>query len=84
MDATRSRVSWLSPLIQLATEAGMRRGELINIQSEHLELDLGTLDIPHTKTGEPRIIPFTFRAIQLLSNLKKMKWVRISQLLVTP
>ncbi|HIF61029.1 MAG TPA: site-specific integrase [Rhodospirillales bacterium] len=72
-----SRVSWLSPLIQLAIETGMRRGELINIQSEHVDLDLRTLYIPHTKTGEPRTIPLSSHAVHLLSNLIKNEEVRI-------
>ena len=74
---SRSRVSWLSPLIQLAIETGMRRGELINIQSEHVDLDLRTLYIPHTKTGEPRTIPLSSHAVHLLSNLIKNEEVRI-------
>ena len=68
---SRSRVSWLSPLIQLAIETGMRRGELINILPEHVDLDLRTLHIPYTKTGEPRTIPLSTQAVQLLSNLMK-------------
>jgi integrase len=55
----------------------MRRGWLINIQSEHVELDLRTLYIPHTKTVEPGTILLSFHAIQLLSNLKKDEEGRI-------
>ena len=76
-ECSRSRVSWLSPLIQLAIETGMRRGELINIQPEHVDLDLRTLYIPHTKTGEPRTIPLSTHAVQLLSNLIKGEEDRI-------
>ena len=72
-----SRVSWLSPLIQLAIETGMRRGELINVQSEHVDLVLRTLHIPDTKTGEPRTIPLSTHAVQLLSNLIKDEEGRI-------
>ena len=55
----------------------MTRGWLINIQSEHVKLDLRTLYIPHTKTVEPRTILLSSHAIQLLSNLKKDEEGRI-------
>ena len=61
-----SRVWWLSPLIQLAIETGMRRGELLNIKEENINIDTRTLHIPGTKNGHPRTIPLSTKAVQIL------------------
>jgi len=66
-----SRVWWLSPLIQLAIETGMRRGELLNIKEENINIDTRTLHIPVTKNGHPRTIPLSTKAVQILSSLQK-------------
>ena len=65
-----SRVWWLSPLLQLAIETGMRRGELLNIKEENINIDTRTLHIPVTKNGHPRTIPLSTKAVQILSSLK--------------
>ena len=68
-----SRVWWLSPLIQLAIETGMRRGELVNIKKENINFDKQTLHIPVTKNGEPRTIPLSGKAVQILLSIKTQK-----------
>ena len=61
-----SRVWWLKPIIILAVETGMRRGELLNIQRPDLELKARTLHIPITKNGHARTIPLTDAACAVL------------------
>lgn len=56
----------LLPLVQLAIETGMRRGELLNLAWEHVDLKQGTAHIPLTKTGLPRTIPLTQEARTIL------------------
>jgi integrase len=56
----------LRNIIELAIETGMRRGEILNIKSEHIKEQ--TLLIPVTKNGHPRIIPLTKRALYILEN----------------
>lgn len=51
-------------IIRFALETGMRRGEIANTQSEHI--DNGLLLIPETKTDEARTIPLTKRAQRIL------------------
>jgi len=63
----KGRVWWLSPLIRLAIETGMRRGELLNIQRHHINHDQKTLYIPVTKNGHSRTIPLTGRAMTILN-----------------
>jgi len=61
-----SRVWWLKPVIILAIETGMRRGELLNIYSQDVDLEARTLHIPITKNGHPRTIPLTETACSVL------------------
>ena len=62
-----SRVWWLKPLIILAIETGMRRGELLSISQANLSLEARTLYIPVTKNGHPRTIPLTEKACDILN-----------------
>jgi len=57
----------LAAIIEFAVETGMRRGEILAMRWEHLQLDKGLLLIPETKTGHPRTIPLTAKAKWLLS-----------------
>ena len=59
----------LWPIITIAIETAMRRGEIVAMQWDHINWDKGTLDIPDTKNGYPRTIPLTPRAIEVLTSL---------------
>ena len=56
----------LRNIIELAIETGMRRGEILNIKTEHI--NGRTLLISQTKNGYPRTIPLTNRALNILEN----------------
>lgn len=66
---TDCRSDWLRPSILLAVETGMRRGEILNIKVSHVDRENRLLDIPETKTDEPRTIPLTDRAVSILDQL---------------
>lgn len=66
---TKCRNKLIKPLILLAIETGMRRGELLNIHKRDINFDQGTLHIPQTKNGHPRTIPLTEPAKLLLKSL---------------
>ena len=53
-------------IIPFAIETAMRRGEIAKLRWEHIELEEGTLYLPATKNGEPRTVPLSPYAIQLL------------------
>ncbi|MGH8220084.1 MAG: site-specific integrase [Steroidobacteraceae bacterium] len=55
--------------VEFALETGMRRGEIAAMQWAHVALDLRVLNIPITKTGIPRDVPLSPRAIAVLENL---------------
>jgi integrase len=63
------RSKYLLPAIILAKETGMRRGELLSMRWEHIDLGRRVVSIPMTKTGEPRTIPLTPAAVELLRSL---------------
>ena len=56
----------MADLVVLAKETAMRRGELLSIKAEHLNLRTKTLLIPITKTDKPRTIPLTPEALKVL------------------
>jgi len=59
-------------LVTFAVETAMRRGELVNVKWEHVDLKNKTLYIPETKTGVPRSVPLSERAIALLNSVDRV------------
>jgi len=55
-------------IILFAIETAMRRGEILNIEREHIDFDSRTLKIPVTKNGYSRTIPLTNKAIEILKS----------------
>ena len=67
---SQARTPWLQTRgWELALETAMRRGELLNACYEHLQK--GLLCIPITKTGVPRTIPLTPRALTVIRALPR-------------
>ena len=56
-------------IITLALETAMRRGEIVAMQWDHINWGKATLHIPVTKTGRPRMIPLTPKAMGVLRAL---------------
>jgi integrase len=65
----KSHVWWLPSVIQLAVETGMRRGEIVGICRQDVDLEAKTLHIPLTKNGHSRTIPLTSKAVSTLKDL---------------
>ncbi len=59
----------IESLVVLALETAMRRGELAAMRWEHL--DGKVLSVPETKTGEPRRVPLSTRAREVLAGLPR-------------
>lgn len=66
--AGECRNEQIAPLIAVAVETGMRRGEMLNMRWEDLDAERRTLRIPETKTGIPRTIPLSLTAARLLAD----------------
>ncbi len=63
----------MHPLICLALETGMRRGEMLSIRWRDVDLDDGVVFIRQTKNGHPRRIPLSDAAINLLASLSRTR-----------
>lgn len=61
--------SHFKPLIIVAINTGMRRGELLNLQWEQVDLQSGTLTIKHSKNGKVRHIPINKKAQEALESI---------------
>jgi len=57
-------------IVVIAVETAMRRGELVNIRWEHIDWNNRTLHIPETKTGVPRDVPLSERALAVFESMK--------------
>ena len=64
-----SRTHWIRPCVVLAIETAMRRGELLDLEWQHVDFDALTLHLPDTKTGKARTIPMSPRAYETLWDL---------------
>ncbi|MHB1529973.1 MAG: tyrosine-type recombinase/integrase [Acidiferrobacteraceae bacterium] len=58
-------------VIPWAIETAMRRGEIAAMRWEHLDRKARVLLIPETKTGTPRRVPLSTRALQVLEGLPR-------------
>ena len=63
------RTPLLKPLLVLALETAMRRGELLSLEWQHIDLNRCVAHLPLTKNGDSRDIPLSRRAVAILSSL---------------
>jgi integrase len=61
---------YLRPLIVLAIETGMRRGELLGLEWKDVDLEIGVAHLQLTKNGEARSVPLSIRARRVLQSLR--------------
>lgn len=66
-----TRNPYLLPVVQLAIETGMRRGELLGLEWSRVDLDRRLIRLIETKNGDGRSAPLTLRAVEILSCLPK-------------
>lgn len=66
----RARNSWIVPLVGLALETGMRRGELLALDWSRVDLSRRVAHLPDTKNGRPRGVPLSPRALVILEGLQ--------------
>lgn len=64
-----ARNPWLLPLVQLALETAMRRGELFALRWENVDLKRRTALLLDTKNGDSRTVPLSTRAAAILKGL---------------
>jgi integrase len=67
--ASQSRATYLWPLIRLAVETGMRRGELLSLTWDDVDVDARLARLYDTKNGENRTVPLTLEAVSVLQGI---------------
>jgi integrase len=65
------RGHWTKPAVQLALATAMRRGELLSLRWEHVDLQNRTAFLSDTKNGESRTVPLSSTAIHVLAGLPR-------------
>ena len=69
--AEKSRSWYLWPVVVLAIETAMRRGEILGLRWEHIYLEKKTVFLPMTKNGSSRWVPLNDKAVAKLSEASK-------------
>lgn len=60
----------LPSIVRLAVETAMRRGEIIALRWEHVDLKRRVAHLPATKNGTARDVPLSTRAVEVFQALK--------------
>lgn len=67
LEATQSQA--LKSILPLAVESAMRRGEMVGFGPEDLSLHRQVIRLDETKNGDPRVVPLSLAAVEVLRNL---------------
>ena len=62
---------YYAPLAELAIETGMRQGELLSLASDDVDLEKRVAKLRDTKNSEPRAVPLSTRAVQIIRALPR-------------
>lgn len=71
LEPTGRRSHWTKPAVQLALATAMRRGELLSMRWEHIDLQNRTAFLSDTKNGDSRTVPLSTVAVQVLAELPR-------------
>ena len=69
--AKQTRNPHIWPVIVFAIETGMRRGEILGLQWEHVDLDRRIAYLPLTKNGSSREVPLSTKAAEVLARQRQ-------------
>ena len=67
----RCRNPYLLPIVRFALETAMRQGEIIRLQWHHVDMARRTAFLPDTKNGQPRTVPLSGVAVDVLKALPR-------------
>ena len=68
---TGRRNPLMQPIVVIAIETAMRRGEILGLRWEHVDLDQQTVFLPITKNGKSRYVPLSKRAVETLRTIER-------------
>jgi integrase len=66
-----SRNPWIKPVVRLALATAMRRGELLSLTWDNIDLKRRVAYLPKTKNGDPRSVPLSSQAVAVLQELPR-------------
>lgn len=66
-----TRNVWIKPLVIIAIETAMRRGELLSLAWKNVDLKAQTAFLEKTKNGDSRTVPLSLRACATLDALPR-------------
>ena len=69
LQPVRRLSQWMAPLVLLALETAMRRGELLSMRWGNVNLQTQTALLPMTKNGTARVVPLSRKAVAVLRAL---------------
>ncbi len=58
---------FLRPIVEIAVETGMRRGEILSLKLDQVDLERREIRLSITKTKRPRVIPLSDRAVSIFA-----------------
>ncbi len=63
--------AFLQPIVVMALHTGMRRGEILNVKWDQIDLEKRIVQVKHTKNGKDRLIPINESLFSVLASLKR-------------
>ena len=67
--SAETKVWYLWPMIEIAIETCMRRGEILSLEWAHIDLERSKALLPSTKNGRSRWVPLSAKVISILTSL---------------
>ena len=67
----KSLPDFLKPIVTVALQTGMRKGEILNLQWSNIDFEYGFIELLKTKTGKARKIPISDKLMEILKNQEK-------------
>lgn len=61
----------LKPVLKVALHTGMRRGEILGLRWDDVDLDAGTIRVVRTKSGKMRLIPLNDVLLEEFEKLRR-------------
>lgn len=71
VEPKRNRNPYMKPLVIIALETAMRRGELLALQWTDVDLSTRVAHLTMTKNGDSRLVPLSTRAVTTLASMIK-------------
>ncbi|MFA5393318.1 MAG: site-specific integrase [Candidatus Ratteibacteria bacterium] len=63
---------FLKPIIEIALNTGMRRGEILGLKWQDIDFDQKNITLSDTKNGERRQVPMNSTVVDILSSTKRI------------